>query len=291
MGKGRADVRVDIHTHTCDESLHCTPEFIADAQRMRAEPATIGGDSGSYFDRYMAAMEPVDRCVVFGLKGRHTGIYVPDEYVAAFVARAPEKMIGFLSVDPHEVDFFDDFERGYTDLGLRGVKLGPTYANFDPTDRRLDTLYARCQRLGLPLMFHMGTTFAQHAPLRFTRPYLIDEVASRFPDLKMVLAHLGHPWEADTIVTIRKHPNVYADISALFYRPWQLYNSLTLVDEYRVWPKILFGSDYAVTTPDESYRELRALNDMLEGTKLPRVSHDRLDEVFHRDSLSLLGLD
>jgi predicted TIM-barrel fold metal-dependent hydrolase len=280
-------LRVDIHTHTWDKDLHCTPEFLADANRMRVEPVSMT----VHFDQYMQAMGPVDRCVVFGLKGRHSGVYVPNEYVAAFVRRAPEKMIGFLSVDPHDADFFDDFEEGHETLGLRGVKLGPIYANFDPTDRRLDTLYSRCQKMGLPILFHMGTTFVRDSPLKHTRPYLIDEVASRFPGLKMVIAHLGHPWEGETIVTIRKHPNVFADISAIFYRPWQLYNSLTLVDEYVVWDKVLFGSDYPVTTPDESYRELRALNDMLEGTKLPRVSHDRLDEVFERDSLSLLGLD
>jgi len=289
-------LRIDIHTHAVDDALHCSPDFLADARRMRVEPVTVGGaasagDTSSYFDRYMAAMEPVDRCVVFGIKGRHTGIYVPDEFVAEFVARAPNKLIGFLSVDPHDDDFFDQFERGHTDLGLRGVKLGPIYANFDPTDRRLDALYARCQTLGLPILYHMGTTFVRDSPLKYTRPYLIDEVATRFPDLKMVIAHLGHPWEGETVVTIRKHPNVFADISALFYRPWQLYNSLMLVQEYAVWHKVLFGSDYAVTTPAESYGELLSLNDMLEGTKLPRVSYDRLDEVFERDSLSLLGLD
>ena len=28
------------------------------------------------------------------------------------------------------------------------------------------------------------------------------------------MAHLGHPYEGECVVVIRKHPNVYADVSA-----------------------------------------------------------------------------
>lgn len=55
------------------------------------------------------------------------------------------------------------------------------------------------------------------------------------------MAHLGHPYENETVVTICKHPNVYADISALYYRPLQLYFSLMLVQEYGVWHKLFLA--------------------------------------------------
>ena len=35
------------------------------------------------------------------------------------------------------------------------------------------------------------------------------------PNLVFVMAHLGHPWEGETLAVIRKHPNVWADCSAL----------------------------------------------------------------------------
>ena len=277
---------IDIHTHTWNAELHCTEQFIEDANRMRSTPINLTVD----FDAYMKAMELVDKCVVFGLKGRYTGVYVPNEYVAEFANRAPDKLIGFMSLDANDADFVDDFERSYHNLKLKGIKLGPIYANFDPTDRRLDFLYHQCERFNIPILFHMGTTFCRFAPLKYSRPYLIDDVATRFPELKIVMAHLAHPWEGEAIVTIRKHPNVYCDISALFYRPWQLYNALILAQEYGVMPKLLFGSDYPVTTPEESFRALKRLNRMVEGTQLPRISETLLDEVIERDSLSLLGL-
>lgn len=107
----------------------------------------------------------------------------------------------------------------------------------------------------------------------------------------MILAHIGHPYEGECIVTIRKHPNVYADCSALHYRPFQLYHSLMLLQEYGVWHKLLFGSDYPFTTVDASLQGIRALNQMLEGTRLPRLHMEKMEEMFRRDSPGLLGID
>ena len=87
--------------------------------------------------------------------------------------------------------------------------------------------------------------------------------------MKIILALLSHPYVAECVAVIRKHPNVYADISALHYRPFQLYNSLMLVQEYGVWDKVLFGTDYPFTTVNETVAGLRDLNRMLDGTSLP----------------------
>jgi predicted TIM-barrel fold metal-dependent hydrolase len=118
----------------------------------------------------------------------------------------------------------------------------------------------------------------------------LDRVATRFPEVKIIMAHLGHPYEGECVVVARKHPNVYADISALHYRPFQLYQSLMLVQEYGIWDKILFGTDYPFTTVNATIDGLHALNGMLEGTKLPRLNVEQIDAMIYRDSLQLLGL-
>src|SRR6185436_8164019 len=123
-----------------------------------------------------------------------------------------------------------------------------------------------------PVLLHTGTTFVSQAPLECTLPRWLDDVATRFPDVKIIMAHLGHPYENETVVTIRKHPNVYADISALHYRPFQLYHSLMLVQEYGVWHKLFFGTDYPFTTVNASIEGVRKLNDMTKGTGLPRLN-------------------
>jgi uncharacterized protein len=276
---------VDVHTHAMRYPEHLSDEFVREADRARGFHIDLTVE----FEDYMAAMAPVDRCIVFGMKARHTGFYVPNDWIAAFAARAPDKIVPFMSLDPADPDFLDDFERSRQELGMRGVKLAPMYANFDPTDPKLDELYSRAARHRLPVLFHAGTTFCRLAPLKYTRPALWDDVAMRHPDLTMILAHLGHPWEGEALVTARKHPNVYLDLSALHYRPWQLYNSMILAQEYHVTGKILFGTDYPFTTAAASIEGLYALNKMVEGTNLPRVSETVLEEIIHRESLALLG--
>ena len=275
---------VDIHTHAFRVPDHIEERFLLEAQRARGG---LPMDLDISSERHRAAMLPVDRAIVFGLKARHVGIYTPDDYIAAFVAEDP-KRIGFCSVDPNEPTYRDDFHHAIEDLKLAGIKLAPMYANFSPLDERLTPIYETAIQRGLPVLAHVGTTFCEFAPLEFTRPILIDTLAMRFPKLTFIMAHLGHPWEPETLVVIRKHPNVWADCSALYYRPWQLYNSLVLAQEYGVMHKILFGSDFPFAAPGESIEGMKALNKMVEGTNLPRLSEARLDEIFHRDSLALL---
>ncbi len=105
------------------------------------------------------------------------------------------------------------------------------------------------------------------------------------------MAHLSHPYEGECVATIRKHPNVYADCSALYYRPFQLYHSLMLVQEYRAWGKVLFGSDYPFATVDASVTGIRNLNSMLEGTALPRLDTEQIEKMLHRNSFELLGIE
>jgi predicted TIM-barrel fold metal-dependent hydrolase len=63
-----------------------------------------------------------------------------------------------------------------------------------------------------------------------------------------------------------------------------------LVQEYGVWDKVLFGSDYPFTTVSASIEGLRKLNNMLAGTALPRLDEAAIETMIHRDSLAILGL-
>jgi predicted TIM-barrel fold metal-dependent hydrolase len=227
---------------------------------------------------------------VFGGKAKLAGLWVPDDEVAAYVATQPGRLIGYLSLDPTQPGWQDELRHGHQDLKLKGIKLMPMYAGFYPNSRDLDPLWEYATKHSLPVLLHTGTTFISKAPLDCTLPRLLDDVGARFPEVRMVLAHLGHPYEGECVVTIRKHANLYADCSALHYRPFQLYHSLMLVQEYGVWDKVLFGSDYPFTTVDASIDGMRALNNMLEGTALPRLDMDAMERLFTRDSLSILGI-
>jgi uncharacterized protein len=278
---------IDVHSHAWEYPRHFGDDFRRQAKRARAG---LEVDLTVRYDDYRWAAPAETRTVVFGGKARLSGVWVEDRYVADYEAAHPDTLIGFLSVDPTQDGWERELEEGHRGLGLRGIKLLPMYAGFRPDNERLDRLWRYATDHRLPVLLHTGTTFVAQAPLDCTLPRHLDRVAMRFPDVKIVMAHLSHPYEGECVVTIRKHPNVYADVSALHYRPFQLYHSLMLVQEYGVWDKVLFGSDYPFTTVTASIDGLRKLNTMLEGTALPRLDERAVEGLIHRDSLAVLGL-
>jgi uncharacterized protein len=301
-------VITDIHTHTPQfrDPVPQEREIWSTAWRPdRAVKATVSW--GDYF----AAQAPAEKSVVFNiawnpgqLHDHLAGVGTGDsswyaangrgnlnDATATFVAGHPDRLIGFMSLHPYDADCIDEFERCRTDLGLKGIKLGANYQIFDPLDPRALALYERAQRHGLPVLFHQGTSPVRMAPLRYAHPLVMDEVAMRYPDLKIVMAHLGHPWQVDTAVVVRKHPNVYADMSANFYRPFSFWEQMVKAMEWNVTDKILFGTDFPVTTVQESIDGFRNINRIVEGTHLPRVPTEMIEAIIYRDSLALLDLE
>ena len=201
------------------------------------------------------------------------------------------KVIGFMSVHPDDPNVLDEMDRCYHDLKLRGIKLGPNYQDFEPLSPSALRIYGWAEQHRLPILFHQGTSPIRAAPLRYAHPLVMDEVAIRFPELRVVMAHLGHPWQADTIAVIRKHPHVYADVSAGFYRPWSFYTAMRLATEWNVLPKLLLGSDFPIATTGETIAGMRALNHIPRRSGLPGIPEDAIEAIIGRDSLALLGLE
>lgn len=278
---------IDVHSHFWRYPDHFQDDFRQQAKRARAG---VEVDLTVRFDDYQRQSVPDVKTIVFGGKARLSGLWIDDRDVRDYVAEHPEQLIGFLSLDPTQPGWEREMSVGHEELGLRGIKLMPMYAGFRPDDERLAPLWKYAQRNQLPVLLHTGTTFVSQARLEYTLPRHLDPVAIRYPELRMILAHLGHPYEGECIAVIRKHVHVYADLSALHYRPFQLYHSLMLVQEYGVWDKVLFGTDYPFTTVRATIDGLRGLNRMLAGTSLPTLNEAAIEGLINRDSLPLLGL-
>jgi uncharacterized protein len=280
---------IDIHTHVPTHRDLVPPDELVVNDKWRPDRPVAA--TTTWAD-YAAAFAGVEVSAVFTIaRSRHEVDPAENDGVAAFVADAPSRRIGFLSIHPEVDGALGELERARTDLGLKGIKLGPNYQDFDPLGDAALRVYEVAERHGLPVLFHQGASPVREAPLRYAHPLLMDEIAIRFPELRIVMAHMGHPWQRETIVTIRKHPHVYADVSALFYRPWSCYEGLRLATEWGVLDKLLFGSDFPVATPAETAAGLRRVNDPIERTALPPVPLDKVEELIERDPLPLLGLE
>ena len=277
---------VDVHSH------FWRPDDFSEDFRNQARRARNGDiDLTVRWEDYIGSVENFAKAIVFGGKARLSGVWVPDDAVAEYVSQHPDKLLGFLSLDPTQPGWQEELRRGHQDLRLKGVKLLPMYAGFRPNQPELNYLWEYAGQHNLPVLLHTGTTFIDRAPIECTLPRHLDDVATRFPDVKIILAHLSHPYEGECVAVIRKHPNLFADCSALHYRPFQVYHSLMLVQEYGVWDKVLFGTDYPFTTVSASIAGIRNLNGMLEGTHLPRLSDSKIEAMLNRNSLKLLEIE
>ena len=278
-------MKVDVHAH-CIQPEHVTAGAHSKMERSGYPPM-----APTEFDHFMREMEPVDKAICFGVRARGTGTMTPDEYTSEWVSRAPEKLLGFMAIDPMEEDYLEKIDRAASELGLCGIKLHPILGHYNPADPKIFPLYEKAIDLGLPILTHMGAHPDDRVSLKQSEPLLFDDVAQAFSELKIVVAHMAHPWQRDCAVVLRKHPNVYADVSgAGWVRPWQAWQGLTLMVEWGVADKLLFGSDFPFWTPSEGMEKLRRLNDQVEGTGFPRIPDDVVEGIINRDALGLLGI-
>ena len=165
-----------------------------------------------------------------------------------------------MSLHPMDKDLDYEYQRCLNDLDIKGIKLGPNYQDFHPHSIEAMKLYSRLENDNIPILFHQGTSPVTNAPLEYSHPRYIDKIATVFPNLKMILAHLGHPWQEYCMSVVRKHKNVYADLSAQFYRPWSFWQGMNLFSEWGVLDKVFFGSDWPVTTPEQTEEGINNLN-------------------------------
>jgi len=180
-----------------------------------------------------------------------------NEWAAAYARHAPDRLIPFGSVHPRycDRDLADEVDR-LVDLGIRALKVHPPHQWLYPNAYRdggnlpeLARVYERAEALGVPVMFHTGTSVFPLARNKFGHPMYLDDLVVDFPDLKIIMAHGGRPlWMRECFFLLRRSSNVYMDISSI--PPHRL------VDHYfprleEIAAQVLFGSDWPGPGPKE----------------------------------------
>jgi hypothetical protein len=202
-----------------------------------------------------------------------------------------EKDIGFGIVDPvGERTDIRDLRAIRDDLELPGIVMYCPNFRCHPAHSKAMVVYEAAQDLGMPVFFHNCGPMGPRAVMDFAQPYMVDEVAREFPDLKMIIGCMGEPFVSQTLVLIGKHKNVYADLTVTPKRAWSVYNMVVSAYEYDVMEKLVFGSGYPAGNPGECIETLLGFNKLLGDTKLPSVPRGSIRDVVLRDALGVLGL-
>jgi hypothetical protein len=268
-------VITDCHVNIWNDE-DVLPHYRTQLARVREKSVPDKADA----ETIMEAIANIDRAIVFTLGYAETiGVDGNNETTAEAIRRYPDKLTGFAYVDPRKPNALERLMHAHERLGLKGVKYGPIYNGVPLDDPRMEPIFLYCAKNDLPLTMHMGTTYTRLYAAELGRPLAVEEVALRHPDLKLIMAHMAHPWYEECVAIIRKQPNVYAEISAIYYRRWQFYNVMRTVEEYQAVDKVFFGSDFPFSTPDEAITMTRAVREIGGVGGLAHVSEETVETI------------
>ncbi|MFA7253493.1 MAG: amidohydrolase family protein [Patescibacteria group bacterium] len=112
----------------------------------------------------------------------------------------------------NEVKYFDDLLKNKTIIGL---KLFPGHDPFYPTDPRCDAIYSLCLKYDVPVVIHTGINSGDFECAEYNDPKYIAEIANKYPDLKIVIAHYFWPKMQYCYGITKPYKNIYFDTSVM----------------------------------------------------------------------------
>ena len=213
---------------------------------------------------------------------------VSNDYTAKLAKDYPEAFLGaWACIDPWKGKAgVDELERAIKELGMIGLKFQQVAQGFFPDDKRFYPFYETCAALGVPTMFHTGTTgVGAGGPggfgykLKYTRPIPhLDDVAADFPTLKIIACHAAWPWQDEMIAVLLHKGNVFNEMSG--WSPKYFSPALKREIAGRLQDKIMFGSDYPTLSHE------RLLKDW-ESEGYPDAV---LEKVYYKNAQRILGV-
>lgn len=186
----------------------------------------------------------------YGFAGTEESVSLDRQHriFAEAVNRHPERLILFGAVNPKRPAAAQFVERAVKEWAIKGLKMHPCYGQFYPNEPECYLVYEKAQELGLVISMHTGHEIYP-AKSKYAQPIYLDEVAVDFPDLRIILDHVGNPYWLEAASIANNKPNVYVDLA--WWQPKILGNSVenfykplrTIIDTVGV-SRVLFGSDW-----------------------------------------------
>ena len=179
------------------------------------------------------------------------GIYHdPDkgnDYIADFVRRYPDRLIGFACIVPRWYKTsVQEVERAVADLNMKGLKLHPAATSWHANSPLVYPVVEKAIELGLPMLFHSGRD-------EYSHPHNLGELAKKYPDATFIMAHIGEEAIIEGIEVARQCHNVYLDTAGSYNLYRILHQAIDRVGEDR----ILFGSDFPAYNPGPEIAKVR----------------------------------
>jgi predicted TIM-barrel fold metal-dependent hydrolase len=137
------------------------------------------------------------------------------------------------------------------------LRVMPLATQVPIDDARHYPAYQICEELGIPVGINVGVP-GPRVRSRVQHPELLEDVMIDFPDLVIIGAHMGHPYEELLMNYMRKWPNLYLSCTA--YAPRYFDPALVRFMNTKAYRgRVIWGSDEPWFPMRRSLAEARAL--------------------------------
>ena len=165
----------------------------------------------------------------------------PDRIIPSFGISNPDQMT---------VEVFkDSLSNGfYKVMG----EVAPQYQGMSPSDMSLDAYFRVAEELGMPVGIHMGTGGNGMANITSPKyraslgqPFLLEDMLSRHPKLKIWVMHAGYPMVDQMIALMGANAYVYVDLAGFIwsYPQAEIHAYLKRLVQAGFAKRILYGTD------------------------------------------------
>lgn len=208
------------------------------------------------------------------------------EFVVDYCQADPKRLIPIGSLHPQFTPDVAGRMDQLAEMGIRVIKIHPPHQCLYPNayrngDENLRVIYEKCEKYGIPVMIHTGTSVFPGARNVYADPIYVDDVAVDFPKLTILLAHGGRPlWMETAFFLMRRHPNMWLDLSGI--PPKRLLEYFPRFDQ--IADRALFGTDW----PGPGVPSMRGNVKQYLSLPLPQAT---LRRVLHDNAAALFGLD
>ena len=260
---------IDFHAHAFLDKLAAgaISSLVAHAH---LKPFTDGTVQGV---KKLMADQGVDRFVVLNIAvSPRTEHHVNDFAISLLKEK---EIIPFGSVHPDSENAFQELDR-LKSAGIKGIKFHNEYQNFYVDDEKAFPVYEKCVELGFVMLFHGGLDRGYGYPVK-TAPERLRKVWERFPEAKIVAAHLGGQDMTDRAVDSLADTGVYVDTGfAALSVPVE--QGEKVIRSFG-FDRVLFGSDCPWDTPGNTVNYLESMG----------FTQEQKNKIYYENALKLLG--
>ena len=255
--------------------MNVSPAFIEELQSSDEQLAFCRNQMGLYKTdeisiqsmKTLCNVSGIDKLCLLPLDLFQKGNLGTNEQVSELVHKEPELFIAFASVDPHREDALELIETAFTELGLSGLFLHPSQQKFYPDEEWMYPIYELCIQHNKPIIFHSGMSVRPNTVSKYSHPLRFEEVACKYPDLRICLQHFGWPWIREVCMLLLKYKNVYTDTSLLYFdNPKEFYHQSFGIDIGEHWidrslrHQVMFASEEPRLEQHRMIEAIRQIN-------------------------------